>query len=219
MGLSQSMPAFVSILRVADGEELTSVLANVPEAKDSWVWGMGQIEAVELRVAADGADSVRALSGRYTLVSLLGAGRGPFSVTLARVSDAGQELLGGVLVSARSAGVTLALSPAKPPVSIGGSAAGWARARAISAKAAAADELDELADGRAESSPQAGNLVDHFAFGLCDVLQADGDRLRIRDVKGSGRIREVSLSVLEVLPPIESEGRQLFRLVRKRRGG
>ncbi|HEU4537121.1 MAG TPA: hypothetical protein VFS00_23530, partial [Polyangiaceae bacterium] len=60
-----------------------------------------------------------------------------------------------------------------------------------------------------------GDLVDHFSFGLCEVLTTDGERLRIRDLRGPGRIREISLAMLNIGPPTTSNGKQLFRLMRK----
>jgi hypothetical protein len=95
----------------------------------------------------------------------------------------------------------------------------WARVAA--ANAAAAERDAEEGEELEPAQPEAGDLVDHFAFGLCEVLTSDGDRLRIRDVVqgGPGRIREVSLSMLRVVAPTESDGKRLFRLVRKGSGG
>ena len=91
----------------------------------------------------------------------------------------------------------------------------WATAALASARARARDAA-EIDDG---PMPEAGDLVDHFAFGRCEVLTADGDRLRIRDLDGPQRIREVSLSMLKVSGPTDLEGKRLFRLARKAPGG
>ena len=62
--------------------------------------------------------------------------------------------------------------------------------------------------------PEAGDLVDHFAFGRCEVLKSDGDRLHLKVGKDS-RIREIALEMLRVTP-IENEGAQrIFRLDRR----
>jgi|SRR5579872_1485663 len=45
--------------------------------------------------------------------------------------------------------------------------------------------------------PEPGDVVDHFAFGRCDVLKSDGDRLHLR-VHKDGRIREIALEMLRV---------------------
>ncbi|HEX9298326.1 MAG TPA: hypothetical protein VF881_20950, partial [Polyangiaceae bacterium] len=198
----------------------------------------GYVEEVELRVAGEAVDQVRALRGRFTLLHLAGPSGGPFSVMLARASGSGIEMVGGVLVHGRAAGVTVALHragvaprdnrPATPPMRPAaderapepspraGSAPAlmppnWARAAAASAAAAARDALEHGEEG----SPEAGDLVEHFAFGLCEVVSADGDRLRLRDVKGPGRIREVALGMLKTLGPFDSGGRRLFRLARR----
>ena len=84
----------------------------------------------------------------------------------------------------------------------------WARAAAASA--AAASDSDE-----GEQFPDAGDLVHHFAFGLSEVLMSDGDRLRIRDIKDPGRVREVALTMLKVSAPTIEEGKRVFRLSRR----
>jgi hypothetical protein len=179
--------------------------------------GTGQVEAVELRVAAEGASEVTVLRGRFNLLSLAGPRGGPFSVTLARISDAGLQVLGGELVRARSAGVTATLQPATRDAAastakLPGAPATWATAAAASTEATARDEDEE---DKEESAPEAGDRVQHFAFGLCEVLTCDGDRLRIRDVEGPRRVREVAMSMLRVIGPTESDGKRLFQLARR----
>lgn len=44
--------------------------------------------------------------------------------------------------------------------------------------------------------PEAGDVVEHFAFGTCEVVKSDGDRLHLR-VK-DGRIKEIALEMLRV---------------------
>ena len=63
--------------------------------------------------------------------------------------------------------------------------------------------------------PEAGDIVEHFAFGRCEVLKSDGDRLHLK-VGKDGRIREIALEMLRV-SPLESneEGRKRFKLDRK----
>jgi predicted DNA-binding protein with PD1-like motif len=45
--------------------------------------------------------------------------------------------------------------------------------------------------------PEAGDEVQHFAFGTCEVLRSDGDRLHLK-VGKDGRIREIALEMLKV---------------------
>jgi hypothetical protein len=239
------MPSPTTLHTIEPGVDLIDRLAELGRSGEGWIQGTGHVEAVELRVAGEGADPVRSIRGRLTLLQLSGPSGGPFSATLARATDVGIEVLGGVLVQARSAGVSLSLqkagnapmvparvvgppaaeaeAPAASPAQAVGSptqasASVWVAAAAANARARARDarEADEVEQ---EHFPEAGDLVEHFAFGRCDVLTADGERLRIRDVGGPGRVREVSLAMLKVTGPTESNGKRLFRLVRKGPGG
>jgi predicted DNA-binding protein with PD1-like motif len=64
-------------------------------------------------------------------------------------------------------------------------------------------------------APEAGDSVDHFAFGRCDVLKSDGDRLHLR-VHKDGRIREIALEMLRVAPlGDDGDGKRRFKLERK----
>ena len=47
------------------------------------------------------------------------------------------------------------------------------------------------------------------------MLTSDGERLRIRDLEGPKRAREVALSMLKVMAPTDSDGKKLFQLVRR----
>ncbi len=67
-----------------------------------------------------------------------------------------------------------------------------------------------------ETYPEVGDLVTHFHFGECEVIDSDGDRIRLRQTK-DGRMREVSLSMLKIEPPaVDGEsGKRHFRLARR----
>ncbi|HMI83299.1 MAG TPA: hypothetical protein VK550_04350 [Polyangiaceae bacterium] len=206
----------VRLTSIASGVDVVEGLAQLG-GSDRWVNGTGYVEDVELRVATEESDSVTVLNGRFNLLSLVGASGGPFTVTLARLSDAGMQVVGGQLVRARSAGVTVTLQPATrdrvapPPAKVLGAPATWASA--ASASAAARARLSE--EQAEEPTPEAGDLVQHFAFGLCEVLTSEGDRLRIRDVEGPKRVREVALSMLRVTGPTELEGKRVYQLTRR----
>jgi hypothetical protein len=60
------------------------------------------------------------------------------------------------------------------------------------AKPAAAEEQEQII-------PEAGDEVQHFAFGKCEVMKSDGDRLHLR-VGKEGRVREIALEMLRVVP-------------------
>ncbi len=63
--------------------------------------------------------------------------------------------------------------------------------------------------------PEAGDVVEHFAFGRCDVLRSDGDRLHLK-VDKDGRIREIALEMLKVTRLGETDsGHHRYKLDRK----
>jgi predicted DNA-binding protein with PD1-like motif len=69
-------------------------------------------------------------------------------------------------------------------------------------------------DDESATSPEAGDIVEHFAFGRSEVLKSDGERLHLK-VGKDGRIREIALEMLKV-SPLESNGpHRRFRLDRK----
>jgi hypothetical protein len=64
-------------------------------------------------------------------------------------------------------------------------------------------------------APERGDIVEHFAFGRCEVVKSDGDRLHLR-VQKDGRIREIALEMLRVTPlPESEEGTRRFKLERR----
>lgn len=111
-----------------------------------------------------------------------------------------------------------AASPAPAPVIE--APAGWGAA--IAASEAKEEEEDELpiapkrkaAALEALARPRSGDFVEHFTFGRCEVLRADGDRIKIK-VPKDGRIREISLTVLRVVPIEGSGPKRSFRLERR----
>lgn len=211
-----------AVNEIEAGRDLIEALT---ELGGGWLSATGLVEGVELRVAADGADPVRALRGRYTLASLLGPAGGPYGVVLGRASELGLAVVAGQLVAARSLGVTVSVSDAggattarsasprpSPPPAERAAAPSPTQSQWSEAVAAATPEV--VPDDE-PLWPEAGDLVQHFAFGLCSVLMAADDRLKIRDLNGPGRLREIRAEVLKVYPPTERDGKRLFRLERK----
>ena len=218
------------VVQVPDGSSLVDALSS---EKGGWWQASGFVEEIELRVAGEGADRRRELRGRHTLVSLSGPAGGPYSLLLARAEPSGFELAAGELVSARSAGVRALFIPALVPGGVEGEfedeseeparaepgraaaaapqgLSGWA---AQAAQAASQQRVEEEEEQQAE--PERGDLVHHFAFGWCEVLMVNGDRLKLRDITGPGRIREVSIDRLEVRGPTEKDGKRAFKLTRR----
>ena len=64
--------------------------------------------------------------------------------------------------------------------------------------------------------PDTGDVVEHFAFGRCEVVKSDGDRLHLRLGK-DGRIKEIALEMLKVtpLPSVDGAAGRHFKLDRK----
>jgi len=214
------------LVTIADRENVLDALAEACGKGDGWLSAVGHVDTVEIRVAGEGADVRKQLRGRLTLAQLSGPFGGPYFATLSRQSSQGAELLAGQLLAARSAGVTASLwiaqgsvrelvdaapprEAVEPSAEVAAPAApapsGWAAA----ARAVAA----ELAVEEAEPErPERGDLVRHFAFGLCEVLQDTGDRLKLRDLHGPGRIREIAVDMLEISRHGEHNGKRVFKL-------
>lgn len=212
---------------VARGQDLLAALAAQPQA---WLTAVGEIEGVELGAAGAEAGGPRKLLARWTLASLMGPGGGPFWVVLSRQSDTGLSVVAGVLERATSCGVHVfgsggahvsAAAAGRGVSAVGGAAKGPKAVDPATAETAWAAQAQASAPPRAPESddediwPDAGDLVEHFAFGLCDVLMASDDRLKIRDKNGPGRIREIRAEVLRVHPPVARDGKRLFKLERK----
>lgn len=180
--------------------------ALLPEALDqaaggpAWVQATGVVDDPEVCLA--GEPGVRTHKGRFTLVSLVGQVGGPYGVALVRAAPGGNEVFAGHLVRARVVDLSAAALPFEP-------AASWASIAVATAEAAADDEPEE------PEMPDVGDRVEHFAFGLCNVVGTDGERLRIRSLGGHGRVREISLSMLEVGRPVASGGRRVFKLLKR----
>jgi hypothetical protein len=217
------------LVTIADGENLLDALAEACGKADGWLAAVGHVDSVELRVAGEGADVRKQLRGRLTLAQLSGPFGGPYFATLSRHTSTGSELVAGQLLAARSAGVTSTLwvaqgsvrelvdaapprqeaaPAAEAPAAKAPAASGWAAV----ASAVAADLQEEEVE---PAHPERGDLVRHFAFGLCEVLQETGDRLKLRDLHGPGRIREIATDMLEMSLQGEQNGKRVFKLNRK----
>jgi hypothetical protein len=222
-------PAFRSI---PSGGELGEALEEAFDKHRGWVQATGFVEEVELKLGGDGADVRRTFRGRYALAQLAGPLGGPYGVTLARAVGERVEVVAGVLVRARSGGVSalciaagdalprpaselgddkaLGLSPrAAPEPSFAKRPLTSAFAARVGVSEAAPDDDDEPA------LPERGDLVEHFAFGVCEVLSVTGDRLVLRDLGRAGRIREIASERLSITGPSEHQGKRLFRLLKR----
>jgi len=220
-------PAFRSI---ASGGELCEALEHAFGRHRGWVQATGFVDDVELKLAGDGADARRTFRGRFALVQLGGPLGGPYGVTLSRAAGERVEVLAGVLVRARSAGVSalcVSAGDSLPRARAEGSDGAPAELRdapeavlaqrpltsAFAARVGVSEAEEDDADEVA--LPEPGDWVDHFAFGQCEVLSVTGDRLVLRDLRRSGRIREIASEHLSITGPVEHQGHRLFRLDRR----
>ncbi len=220
-------PAYRSI---RSGLDLVEGLAQAFSKHQGWVQAVGFVADAELRLGGDAADVRRVFRGRFALAQLSGPLGGPYGATISRMDGDRLEVLAGVLLSARSEGVSaLCLSanttetlpsfsraneapqerPMAPPQARGPKPSSFAARVGV---AGAPEEEDEEA---AQPMPERNDLVDHFTFGLCEVLSVNGDRLVLRDLRGPGRIREIAADRLDVTGPGEHDGRRLYRLTRR----
>lgn len=231
-------PAFREI---PSGGELVEALDEAFSRHRGWIQATGFVEEVELKLGSEGADVRRSFRGRYALASLGGPLGGPYGVTLARAAGDRVEVLAGVLVRARSGGVqalcvssgdapsriaelsaaddalgvTAALAGSRPRSAPAGTP-GFARRPLVSAFASKVGVTQAAPDDETDAPrPERGDLVEHFAFGICEVLSATGDRLVLRDARGSGRTREIASEHLGITGPVEHDGKRLFRLTRR----
>lgn len=202
------------MLSVPQGEDLLTFLAGLGGAADAWVTGVGEVEDAELTVTLDENAAPHVVSGRAMLVSLSGPLSGPLMATLAHAGSAG--LIGGRLGAARSAGVKLVVMEpsAADRAAAAGALAAVARARAAAAAADLADARAAEEEGESDDPPRFGDHVDHFVFGLCEVMVLHGERMKIRAIAG-GKLREIHLRAVRVLKPTEQGGRRVFKLVRR----
>jgi len=220
-------PAFRSI---PSGGELCEALDEAFARNRGWVQATGFVEDIELTLGSDGAEVRRTFRGRYALAQLGGPLGGPYGVTLSRAAGERVEVLAGVLVRARSCGVSaLCVSAGDALPRARGDAAAeanltpreapepaFAKRPLTSAFAARVGAIEAPADETEEATlPEPGDSVEHFAFGLCEVLSVTGDRLVLRDLKGKGRVREIASERLAITGPVEHQGRRLFRLDRR----
>ncbi len=83
---------------------------------------------------------------------------------------------------------------------------------AMPARPARPDRPDRIDDEVV--APEVGAVVDHFAFGRCDVLKSDGDRLHLK-VQKDGRVKEIALEMLRVTPLPDEDGKRRFKLERR----
>ena len=212
-------------LRVPDGEELVAYFAALPA--DAYVTAAGWVEGVELSVTRSGVDEIRAVPGRVALLSLSGSASGPLMVVLSRPD--GEGVVGGRLVKALSAGVAVGVIAGRSAAAVApGPRPAVPRAKESAAESgkpspqptaqggwAAIAAIPQEDDDETDEAPKYGDQVNHFVFGLCDVMVIRGERMKIRDVHGPRRLREIHLNAVKVLAPTVEGGKRVFKLAKR----
>lgn len=201
----------MTIQSVPGGEDLIAIIGLLTAGPGAWLSGVGAVEDAELLVAMGEEDVARIAPGRSTLVALSGPVGGPWMAILARADGAGVGIVAGRLVKARSAGMTLSIASGESAAVQAAPAPAAARTGATPRHPAPPKEADD----ESEEGPRFGDFVDHFVFGLCEVMVIRGDRMKIRDVKPPGKLREIHTGAVKVLHPVERDGRRVFPLVRR----
>jgi hypothetical protein len=189
----------MGVEHVPEGDDVVAYCADLPGSAGSWVAGAGIVVDVVLSVLDEAGETSRTLPGRTQLLSLSGPPGGPLMATVAGPSG----VVGGRLVGARAAGVTLFLFDAAATRNAAGTGA---RPR---------PPPPPSDDDEADEAPRYGDRVDHFVFGLCDVMVVREERMKIRDASGGGKLREIHLRAVKVLKPTIEDGRRVFKLARK----
>jgi predicted DNA-binding protein with PD1-like motif len=199
----------------------SGVLADVEvRAYDARLRGLGParvlagpVQALVIEGAIGLADGVPGCSLRAVLVR---EGEGGLEVLAGELQSARAVALEGMVTAfdslavARafdeSAGVWLfarSVAPVLPVVGSGAAGAPGARGWSNAVQASEGTRMPQKPARQAvdldSAVPEAGDVVEHFAFGLCDVAKSDGDRLHLRVVK-DGRIKEIALEMLRVTP-------------------
>jgi hypothetical protein len=184
---------------IPEGDDVISFLSELePEA---WVSASGWVTAARFVAAEQLGGPERVIDGRAALLSLQGPARGPLMALLVQEGGDGR-VRAGRLIAARSAGVSYAV----PGTGAGPAVAGKAKTGARPKGADQDEEADEL--------PVQGDRIDHFVFGLSDVMVVQGERFKIREV-GGGKLREIHVGPFRLSKPVVVDGKRVFKLVKR----
>lgn len=225
------------LLRLEDNDQLPESLQiglEVEGIASAWVRATGVLADLEVRAG----DDTRRINGFVMVVSLDSSYQGELVLrgVFTRDTGASIETFAGEIVRARvvtlDAVITvLEAGPApertKPPTPAWtGAIDASARSPEPSPKpqpvlAARTDPMPvpppKIRRPEADVDqpfPEAGDIVEHFAFGRCEVIKSDGDRLHVKLAR-DGRIREIALEMLKVVTLEPSDGHKRYRLDRK----
>jgi predicted DNA-binding protein with PD1-like motif len=237
LGTTRRIPGPVHVLALegsigqSEGEpsfSMRAVLAHESELGLVTVAGeIASARAVALEVLVTALDDValdRALDGAGVWLVSGGAEAMPLQTTIGAPPPPIAPGGGTAWSAALEASERVAHAAPVRPRSDGSPAALSARTRGVGPAAAVSTTPAAAIPPRParpgpdldSPSPEAGDVVDHFAFGVCEVLRSDGDRLHLRVRKDGGRIREIALEMLRVSAlPDDGDGKRRFKLERR----
>jgi predicted DNA-binding protein with PD1-like motif len=227
------------VLRLSAGETVPRAIAKAlrdEQVACGWLRGSGVLADVDLRAYdADigGLGSPRRIAGPVQALILegsIGLSGGETTLSLrallARQADFGLQTLSGEIEGARSVALEVFVTALDDiaiergldetaGVWVLGAASGIAPGR--DRQPAAPLPIRPIRPGPEVDAPfpEPGDAVEHFAFGHCEVIKSDGDRLHLRLHKDS-RIREIALAMLRVSRlPDADDGRRRYKLERR----
>lgn len=209
------------------GQNLAEILrSELKPGTHFRLWG--SVQSARVRTLRGGEfGEQRSLAGSWLIVQGDGMRREHnvvMRVVLSRESDVGMQIVAGELLDAVALETEVIVvgeaAIQEAPASPWGAAARASERQSeprlpepASRVALPAKPVRAQQEG-SDTYPEAGDRVEHFAFGACEVVKSDGERLHLRADK-DGRNREIALEVLKVTLLRDDGGKKLFRLERK----
>ncbi|HEX4337763.1 MAG TPA: hypothetical protein VH062_17750 [Polyangiaceae bacterium] len=190
----------MSLERIPEGDDVVAFLDSLGTPTGTWVTGAGTLTDVVLATLTAEGETFTEYPGKSQLLALAGRVDGALMVTV--VVAGTKDVRGGRLASGKASEATVHVT--EPAAKQG------AAPKPPTAPRKAAPNDDDEAD----EAPKFGDRVDHFVFGLCDVMVVREERMKIRDIAG-GKLREIHLGAVKVLKPTIEGGQRVFKLVRK----
>jgi predicted DNA-binding protein with PD1-like motif len=219
---------------------LRVVLARATESGVEMIAGDlvgGQIEALEVMITAfDDVTATRQLdrAGVWVLDATEGAARPapaaaprPAAVPQAPAAFAPQQVMpsptqsGFAEISRAPVEPPRAAAPPPPPAAVANTSSPkpsptFSTMNAMNQTMPQRIARPVQAETEDDPVPEPGDTVEHFAFGRCEVVKSEGDRLHVRLGKDQ-RIKEIALEMLKVssLPVDEGQTTKHWKLARK----
>jgi hypothetical protein len=188
-----------------DGYDVIDFFSRL--ASPVWITAVGAVTDAEVATAVEGAETFR-VTERAHLVSLSGLSNGPLMAVLAVGAGANHRVVAGRLLRAQAVGIRfIAVSTSgRGPVPAVTAPPRGVTGNPVKPPPKPEDEADEL--------PEVGDRIDHFVFGLCDVMVVTGERLKLRGVE-NGKLRDINVGPFHLSKPVVLDGKRVFKLVKR----